>query len=110
MFATFGVFFDPPNTPPPPTGWRLAPFSTNHINSLVDRSTVVSGKAYGPKVNWSGRGSTDLFQDYTQSAFRAAGYLQIVFTDSRLYHDAGGSLHCGTNVIRLAPAAKWWEA
>jgi protein-arginine deiminase len=105
------VLFDPPNAPPPPGGWRLAPFSSNHINALVaDNATVISPKAFGPKVNYNGSGNRDLFEDYATGAYRAAGYRTIVFTDARLYHDAGGSLHCGTNVIRAAPAdAKWWN-
>jgi hypothetical protein len=107
FFASFGVLFDAPGAPPPPGGWRLAPFSSNHINSLVvDNGTVVSPKAYGPKVNFDGSGTRDLFEAYATSAFRAAGYKTILFTDARLYHDAGGSLHCGTNVIRTPPATR----
>jgi hypothetical protein len=111
MFAAAGVLLEPPNTPMPPGGWRLAPFSANHINALVgDNATVVSMQAYGPKVNWNGAGNSDLFEAYASSAYRAAGFQKIVYTDARLYHDAGGSLHCGTNVIRSVPGAKWWEA
>jgi hypothetical protein len=106
LFWTFGLFHDGGT---PPGAWRLAPFTTNHINSLADGETVVTGRAYGPKVNWDGRGRTDLFEGYASAAFRAAGYRNVVLADTRLYHDAGGSLHCGTNTIRAVPAGKWWE-
>jgi hypothetical protein len=113
MFAAPGVLSYPSNEPTPtgPDGLRLIPYSANHINALVgDNATVVSMKAYGPKVNWNGAGNSDLFEAYASSAYRAAGYQKIVYTDARLYHDSGGSLHCGTNVIRSAASGKWWEA
>jgi hypothetical protein len=109
LFGSFGVLHDPSNTPQPAEGWWLAPFSTNHINSLFGGTNVVSGKALGPKVNYNGSGSKDLFEGYATAAFRAAGATQVVYADATLYHNSGGSLHCGTNVIRLAPGAKWWE-
>ena len=106
LFATFGLFFEGPDNPPQPqSSWRLAAYSTNHVNSVVDGSTVVSGKAYGPKVNWAGRGASDLYQGYADAAFRAVGYTTVLYADSRLYHDSGGNLHCGDE--RGADAADW---
>lgn len=61
-------------------------------------------------MNWNGGGNSDLFEAYASAAFKTSGYAKVVFTDARLYHDAGGNLHCGTNMIRSAPNAKWWEA
>ncbi|MEA2711542.1 MAG: protein-arginine deiminase [Phycisphaerales bacterium] len=111
LFATFGLLFDPPGSPPPVQPWRLGAFTTNHINSIVDGQTVVTGSSYGPRVNFDGSGvKKDLFDAYATSAFRAAGFTKIFFADARLYHDSSGSLHCGTNVIRTMPSAKWWEA
>jgi protein-arginine deiminase len=52
----------------------------------------------------------DLFDAYATAAFRTAGFTKVFFADARLYHDSSGSLHCGTNVIRTMPSAKWWEA
>lgn len=92
-----------------PSGWRLGAYSTNHINSVVDGPTVISGKAYGPTVNWSGKGASDLYQAYADAAFRKVGYTQVLYADSRFYHDSAGNLHCGTNVVRALPAGKWWE-
>ena len=111
LFATPGLFFEGSASAAPITGpWRLAPFSTNHVNSVVDGDAVVTGRAYGPRVNWTGRGASDLFQGYADAAFRSAGYTRVVYADARVYHDAGGNLHCGTNVARALPAGKWWEA
>jgi hypothetical protein len=108
LFQTFGLFFEDPNVPPPQP-WRLAAFTTNSLNSLSDGQTVVTGKQFGPKVNWNGLGATDLFEAYTAATFRKAGYTSVTFTDTRLYHDAGGGIHCGTNTLRAIPSAKWWE-
>jgi hypothetical protein len=112
LFQTFGLFFEDPSIPPPQP-WRLATFTTNSLNSLSDGQTIVSGKAYGPKVNWNGQGASqgasDLFEAYTAATFRKAGYTSITFTDTRLYHDSAGGLHCGTNTLRAIPGAKWWE-
>ena len=88
-----------------------APFSTNHINSIVDGQTVVAGKAYGPQVNLDGSGQERPVRGLRRAPRSAPpASRKIVFADARLYHDASGSLHCGTNAIRVAPAAKWWEA
>jgi hypothetical protein len=88
---------------------RLSPFSTNHINSLVSGDTVVSGKAYGPRVDLFGTGKKDVFQDYARRVFQRAGYRQIKFTDATIYHNSGGSVHCATNTIRRLPTDAWWN-
>jgi Protein-arginine deiminase (PAD) len=87
---------------------RVSPFSTNHVNSLVSGSTVITGAAYGPIVNFDGTGKKDLFQDYARRVFHRMGYRVVKFTDSRIYHNSGGSIHCGTNAIRLLPVDAWW--
>jgi hypothetical protein len=89
---------------------RLIPFSSNHVNSLVDGATVVSGRAHGPRVHWNGSGSSDILESYATAAFKQVGYTRVVYTDTRLYHNASGDLHCGTNAIREIPSLKWWEA
>jgi hypothetical protein len=110
LFATGGLLFEAPGSPPIEP-WRLGAFSTNHLNSIVDGQTVVTGGSYGPHVNFDGSGvKKDLFDAYATAAFRAAGFTKVVFADARQYHDASGSLHCGTNVIRSLPPGKWWEA
>jgi hypothetical protein len=109
LFGSFGVLFDDPNTPPPPTGWRFGALSTNHVNSLTDGDTVVTGKAYGPQVNWNGNGKSDLFQAYANATFKGVGYKTVEFTDTRLYHDSGGGIHCGTNALRALPTTRPWD-
>lgn len=110
MFATGGVLFDSSTSVIlPGGGWKLTPFSTNHINALIDGTTIITGRAYGPKVNWNGSGNRDLFQDYANTTFTRAGYTRIVLADTRLYHDGSGDIHCGTNVIRDLPTLNWWD-
>ena len=92
---------DDPATP-------MTPYSEDHMNSLVDGTTVITGRAYGPTVKWNGTTATDLFQGYAAAAFRAGGYTNVVFTDARVYHNAAGSVHCATNAFRDVPADDWW--
>jgi hypothetical protein len=107
LFQTSGLFFEDPAFPTPQP-WRMGAFTSNSLNSLSDGQRVVTGKAFGPKVNWNGQGGGDLFEAYTAATFRKAGYTSITFTDARLYHDSGGGLHCGTNALRAIPQADWW--
>lgn len=105
LFASPGLFFEGALVDPQP---RLAPFTMNHINSLVDGGTVITGKAQGPKVAWRTSTASDILEDYAAAVFRGAGYTTIRFADASFYHDASGSIHCGTNAIRDIPADKWW--
>lgn len=84
--------------------------TTNVINSLSVSKTVVAGKSFGPQVNYTGAGASDLFQDYIHRAFTDNGYRTVKFVDARFYHLGGGGVHCGTNIFRTPPAAAWWEA
>jgi hypothetical protein len=104
LFASPFLLADPSN----PTDPFLAPFTVNHINSLVDGTTVVTGNAFGPKVAWRDSVRRDLLQDYVTSTFKRAGYTAVAVVDSTTYHNSGGSLHCGTNAIREIPAGPWW--
>lgn len=106
LFASPGLLLDT-TTPVNP---RLLAFSEDHINALVDGATVITGRAFGPKVKWNGSVATDLFQDYATKVFGAGGYTRTVFTDARIYHDSSGSVHCGTNAIRELPTDDWWLA
>jgi Protein-arginine deiminase (PAD) len=104
--ATFG---NPGGLSLPNGPLRVSPFSVNHINSLVSGTSVITGTSYGPRVDLDGQGKRDLFQDYARKVFLRAGYKQIRFADSTLYHNAGGSIHCGTNAIRELPESLWWQ-
>jgi len=84
-------------------------FTTDHVNALVDGNTIVTGAAYGPKVDWDKNGSkTDILKDYVKSAYGKV-FSNVVFADARGYHNGIGSLHCATNVQREIPTEKWWE-
>jgi protein-arginine deiminase len=74
----------------------------------VDGSTVVTGKAFGPKVAWRDATKRDLLQDYVNATFQRAGYSAVEVVDSTTYHNNGGSLHCATNVVREIPGGAWW--
>jgi hypothetical protein len=104
LFASPFLLGDPSN----PIDPVLTPFSVNHVNSLVDGTTVVTGKPFGPKVAWRDTVRRDLLQDYVKSTFKRAGYDAVEFVDSTTYHNTGGNLHCGTNVIRAIPVRRWW--
>lgn len=84
-------------------------YTTDHINALVDGQTVVTGRAFGPKVDHDQNGTkTDILQDYVKAAFGKV-YTRVVFADARAYHNGIGSIHCATNVWRDAPSGVWWE-
>lgn len=83
-------------------------FTTSPINSLVNGRTVITGKQYGPLVNYAGNGKADLFQDYVSNTFVAGGYKRVRFIDARFYHNGSGGVHCGTNVFRDIPSRAWW--
>ena len=88
----------------------MTAYSEDHVNALVDGTTVITGKAFGPKVKWNGSVASDLLQDYATAAFKGGGYTNVVFTDARIYHDSSGSVHCATNAIRALPTDDWWLA
>ena len=101
LFSATPVASDPSNPP-------MTPYSEDHVNSLVDGGTVITGRAYGPVVKWNRSQASDLFQDYATAAFKAGGYTNIVVTDARVYHNSSGSVHCATNAFRVVPVENWW--
>ena len=105
LFASGGLLSDPADPPRDPI---LTPFSVNHINSLVDGTTVVTGNAFGPEVAWQDETKRDLLQGYVNETFGRGGYTSVEVVDTTTYHNSGGSLHCGTNTIREIPARDWW--
>jgi hypothetical protein len=96
-------------------GNRAWAFTVDHANSLViDKNTIIvgtgsDGNAYGPVVDYKGKGATDIWMDYVTAAFGLAGYTNILTADSLAYHNNQGNVHCGTNVIRELPAYDWWD-
>ena len=89
-------------------------WTTNCVNALVDGNTIFVPETFGPEVDREGGTGTvsDIFRDYVESAYALCGYTPktgIKFADARWYHSRGGSIHCGTNVVRTIPTDKWWE-
>jgi len=70
-------------------------YTINHVNCLVDGETVFTGdpEEYG----------TSVFSTYVEKLFEKAGYTDVKMPDSWWYHEAGGNIHCGTNVRRSIP-------
>lgn len=85
-------------------------FTTDHANSLVDGTTVITGESYGPVVDYDGMGARDILRAYVRAIFVEAGYPDpnIIMADARWYHNNCGSLHCGSNVQRGIPTYLWW--
>jgi hypothetical protein len=112
LFANSSVRFDPTggaaNSSFLDLG-RVRALTMNHVNSLVSGSTIVTGETFGPRVNHSGNGASDILKDYVRNTFQRAGYTNVVFADGRWYHNSGGNIHCGTNVTRRLPTTNWWE-
>jgi len=90
-------------------GAGALPSSVNHVNSLVDGNTVITGRTYGPSVDYLGAGAGDILADYVAAAFQRAGCNTVIAVDSTAYHFQGGDIHCGTNVKRVTPSYNWWE-
>jgi hypothetical protein len=83
--------------------------TNNHVNALVDGSTIITAQAHGPVVDL-GEGPVDILAYYVTRELRRAGYQDIVFVDDRVaYHNHSGSVHCATSVLREIPDTNWWE-
>lgn len=103
--------------PDPLTGTVAIAFSTNAVNAIVHKDTVIYGHAYGPHAvlrvkatpGWPDGQYLDVFETYFKDAFKQAGYTILKSVNQRDYHDGEGGVHCGVNVIRKIPAGKWWE-
>lgn len=97
-------------------GGEASAYTTNHVNGVADGRTFITGKAFGPQVDYRGTGQLrDIFDDYfshpidPMGILRLAGYDHVIRADARVYHNNCGSIHCGTNVRREIPIFKWWE-
>lgn len=84
-------------------------FTSNSINALVDGWTIFTPQTYGPAVDYTGGGASDILEGYVTSAFGLCGYTDIRSVDVRYYHDLHGSIHCLTNTIRSIPLLDWWQ-
>lgn len=82
-------------------------YSTNHVNSFIDDGTAITGRTFGPVVNYKGTGNRDILGDYVKAQFQSAG-LTALMVDARFYHNGCASIHCGMNVKRDIPNYNWW--
>jgi hypothetical protein len=86
-------------------------YTNNVINSIVDGTTLFMARPYGPECM---PGNADVFEYYAREAAmkQGVGFTSVLFNEERAYHNGTGSIHCGTNVLRLIPGAevsKWWN-
>jgi hypothetical protein len=115
LYISTSTFADFGDTPEPEVLQVIAAergisLFTNSVNSVVDGTRILTGETYGPKVNWSGGGRSDILRDYVLSAFRRNGFAEVVFVDSRTYTLGSGGVHCGINTIRDVSQNPWWAS
>lgn len=74
------------------------------VNMLVLNRHCIVPKPFGPVV-----GGVDQFEKDVGDKLRPLG-LTVEFLDCwDEYHVNLGEIHCATNTLRRAPAARWWE-
>ena len=86
-----------------------AAYTTNNVNSLLDKEDVFTADTRSPVVDY-GTGARPILDDYVIKVYGLAGYgtERVHVVDDLAYHDDDGSLHCATNAQRVIPEAKWW--
>jgi parallel beta-helix repeat protein len=94
---------------------RAGDYTINHVDAVVDKNVVFTGRAYGPPVLNNcdpDDPNDDILMAYVKGLFEKAGYTEpnsIIDVDSRVYQWGGGSIWCGTNMIREIPDYNWWD-
>lgn len=71
---------------------------SNPVNSVFLNGNMLIGNAYMP---------ADV-QSEIAAKLRAAGVIEVVFIDDRIYQDRWGNVHCATNTLREPPAGGFW--
>ena len=81
-------------------------YSNNVINSLVDGNRLFVADV--PDLVSSG---INIFNNYVKLAVRKVGFTNVNSCNETIYHDNNGSIHCGTNVLRVIPddGFEWWN-
>ena len=72
-----------------------AAYTNNVVNSLVDGNTLFAADVHIPGFN-----------NYVAKVAAKAGF-NVISCDERAYHNGTGSIHCGTNVIRVMPSVNY---
>lgn len=78
-------------------------YTNNVVNSLVDGDWLFVAHVHGPT------NGGDWFNMYVADGATLVGFTQGVACDERVYHNLGGSIHCGTNVLPQIPAERRWD-
>ena len=71
--------------------------------------TLLVARAHGPEVL---PGNVDIFEWYVDESATKVGFNNVLQCEEEIYHVGQGSIHCGTNVLRLIPdddTDKWWN-
>ena len=89
--------------PYPGVGIAWQPGTVNGI--LLGPKHFGSPKPHGPVIE-----GKDLMEADLEKTLAAKGITVHWIEDWDLYHRADGEVHCGSNVFRAIPTAKWWEA
>ncbi len=93
-----------------PSSSRALAYTNNHVNCLVDGSTVLTAQSHGPVVQYDPPvPASDILGDYVDAMFQKAGYQTVTDADELNYHNYAASIHCGTNVQRRIPSYNWWD-
>lgn len=76
------------------------------VNSLVlDATHIASPNPHGPMID-----GKDPFKTNVETSLGSRGIEVTWVEDWDGYHRNLGEVHCGSNVWRAIPTAKWWEA
>ncbi|MBI2388114.1 MAG: protein-arginine deiminase [Deltaproteobacteria bacterium] len=76
------------------------------VNALVlDATHLAAPDPHGPMIE-----GKDPFQTAVEAALAPHGVSVTWVEDWDGYHRNLGEVHCGSNVMRAIPTAKWWEA
>lgn len=83
---------------------EAAAYIPDMVNLQVVGSNLLIAKPFGPRVN-----GNDVLEQDVNAKMTAIGNTSHFLNNWDLYHIAIGESHCGTNVKRTIPIAKWWE-
>ncbi len=76
------------------------------VNALVlDAKHLAAAEPHGPMID-----GKDPFKTAVETTLTAQGIEVEWVEDWDAYHRNLGEVHCGSNVFREIPVAKWWEA
>lgn len=76
------------------------------VNALVlDGTHIAAPDPHGPAIDGG-----DPFKKDVEASLAAHGISVSWVEDWDAYHRNLGEVHCGSNVFRAIPSAKWWEA